>query len=321
MVQKTYIDIKAICIMIAILIGILAITYIVVDINLAVQSEAYELIEEVPIVNSKAEFKYDYEVYVATKTEELKEYEDKVEEVKPIVDINEFGISFDTSGAFGSWSTDKQKVAKIMYKYLKMKNIDDEMIAGVIGAAMLEGMTPGYIEKYNPDDPAYTKWPHFDEWREIRREFDTITNLEQAKKVCDVPADTSMGIGIAQWSLGRRQALYPYYEKHASADGSLSTDQLLEAEIEYMVYEITEKEYYHPFLFDYYEKATSSLSSQYSGQDLINKKIEIATGLVCRYYEVYDGSQTQITKYGSITPNTPSWDRYLRAVEIYDAFK
>lgn len=169
--------------------------------------------------------------------------------------------------AFENWQDDKKRSAQeIWNKFYGEYGYDAEFVAGIIGNVYGEAAF-GMLQSYNCDWSKYSS---------SLKGYMIITNIEQARIACLV-APGNYGIGAVQWSnKDRKNLLYQNYQLSQSKDGSLSTDQLIEAEI---------KTIYDEFNGSY-SKICETYQDKVQNIDEIGDSIVFSTCIVFRDYEI-----------------------------------
>lgn len=181
-----------------------------------------------------------------------------------------------TDYSFEKWPLAKQECAKeIWEKFYFEEGWDAYFVAGLIGNMYGEGSCGKLQGK--------------DGWEEFKDDYDNaickkgmiITNIEQAKVACLVATET-YGVGMVQWSaLDRKKDLYMFYQKNQSDDGTLSTEQLLKAEIEMIYYEL-----------DYggrFGKIYPTCEEHFQSSNDADSNITYAAAIIYRIYEAPSG--------------------------------
>lgn len=126
---------------------------------------------------------------------------------------------------------------------------------------------------------------------------EVISNIDQARIACKV-APKNYGIGMIQWSaMDRKQELFNCYDYYKSVDGSLSPEQLMEAEIEYMFTELANTGNIHN-----YKDIIPECQDYFNDHDSAGDNITGATCILFRdyivpeTYEDVDGSDYTVAE-------------------------
>lgn len=174
--------------------------------------------------------------------------------------------------SFEKWSSEKQECAKeIWEKFYIQEGWDAYFVAGLIGNMYGEGSC-GKLQK----KPGWDSFTDKDNIVKLKSDM-IITDIDEAEVACTV-ATGSYGVGMVQWSdMGRKNNLYMFYQQNQSDDGTLSTEQLLKAEIEMINYELKYENTYKDIYPNYEEYAQNSNDADSS--------ITYATAIIFREYE------------------------------------
>lgn len=129
---------------------------------------------------------------------------------------------FYTDLAYENWTDDKKKCAQeIWNKFYVECGYDVNFVAGLIGNMYGEASC-GMLQSYQCDWSKYSS---------SLKGYMIISNIEQARIACLMAPD-GYGIGAIQWSTkDRKKLLYRNYQLSQLEDGSLPTNQLIEAEL------------------------------------------------------------------------------------------
>lgn len=179
--------------------------------------------------------------------------------------------------AYDNWSQEKKQCAEEIWRRFYVEGgYDARFVAGLIGNMFGEGSC-GILQCHleGMDWNTYIKDGHLYKGGEI------ISNIEQARAACK-NAPENYGIGMIQWSaMNRKQELFNCYDYYKSTDGSLSPEQLMEAEIEYMFTELANTGNIHN-----YKDIIQECQDYFNDHDSTGDNITGATCILFRDYIV-----------------------------------
>ncbi|MDE7199512.1 MAG: hypothetical protein K2O15_11605 [Lachnospiraceae bacterium] len=148
----------------------------------------------------------------------------RVEDVAEDTNVRKLRNKFIGELEFEYWSDQQKRYAELIWSRLYVeKNLNPAFVAAIIGNMCNEGAV-GELENWEG-------------WKEVFADYHrdyVITNIEQAEKACS--GKIKKGVGMLQWTYyTRKPILLECYKSCASADGTLSEEQLFEAEMN-MIY-------------------------------------------------------------------------------------
>lgn len=125
---------------------------------------------------------------------------------------------------FENWTEQQKKNAELIWNRLYgEKNLDPAFVAAIIGNMCNEG-APGMLQG----------WGGWAVYFPGYQPYDCIVNVQQAEIACSSSIDA--GVGMLQWTSGERKAALLECYKKCTDDGTLSEEQLFEAELN-MIYQ------------------------------------------------------------------------------------
>lgn len=136
--------------------------------------------------------------------------------------------------AYEEWDEDKKRCAEeIWNKFYVEGGYDACFVAGLIGN--MYGEASCGILQYPLNG---MNWNLYIKDGNVYKGGEIVSNIAQIRAACeDAPDD--YGIGMLQWSdKGRKAELLKCYKENQSADGTLTSEQLMKSEIEYIRIEL-----------------------------------------------------------------------------------
>lgn len=153
-------------------------------------------------------------------------------------DLEKALISKYSDFAYEEWDEEKKQCAEeIWNKFYVEGGYDACFVAGLIGN-MYEEASCGTLQY----PLGGMNWNLYIKDGNVYKGGEIVSNIAQIQAACkEAPGD--YGIGMLQWSdMGRKASLLECYKKNQSADGTLTPEQLIKAEIEYIHIELPKEE-------------------------------------------------------------------------------
>lgn len=173
--------------------------------------------------------------------------------------------------AYENWSDEKKMCAQEIWDTFYIESgYDPLFVAGLIGNMFAEGNC-GLLQ-------------YSDEWKLWFSTYEpgmTITDMKMAETACH---NTSLGVGMMQWSdSGRKDRLFKNYLVCQAEDGTLSLEQLIDAEIRTIQDELKYNKTY--------KEVPAIYRREVEGKETVGECIRLSACVIYKEYESPKGHE------------------------------